>query len=130
MLARYKMYRGPRPPSDPLPDGERRDTRHFRGHVLRPDKDEVEAYLAALSEAAWRTFRTAYLTLLEQRFRKDRTEFDELARLAQNKDVFLGCSCPTKKNPRVDRCHTYLALQFMKHKYPGLRVEIPPRSKS
>ena len=87
MLARYKMYRGPRPPSDPLPDGERRDTRHFRWHVLRPDKDEVEAYLAAPSEKAWRTFRTAYLALLERRFREDRAEFDALAQLARDRNV-------------------------------------------
>ena len=129
MLARYKMYRGSRPPLDPLPDGERRDTRHFRGHVLRPEREAVEAYLVAPGEQAWRTFRKAYLALLERRFREDRTEFDALARRAQDQDVFLGCSCPTTKNPRVDRCHTWLALEFMKSKYPDVRVEFPPLPK-
>ena len=87
------------------------------------------AYLAAPSEPAWRKLRDAYLALLEERFGEDRAKFDKLARLAREQDVFLGCNCPTKKNPRVDRCHTYLALQFMKGKYPKLRVELPPHSK-
>jgi hypothetical protein len=47
------------------------------------------------------------------------------ADLANNNDVYLGCSCPTKRNPDVNRCHTVLALRFMKRKYPGLKVEIP-----
>ena len=51
-----------------------------------------------------------------------------LAQLATDNDVFLGCNCPTKKNPIPGRCHTYLALEFMKMKYPKLDVEIPPTS--
>jgi hypothetical protein len=125
MLARYKMYRGRRPPSDPLPRGKRQDTRWRSSHPLRPTEEMVNAYLGAPSDKAWRTLRTAYLALLERRFREDRAAFDELAQLARDEDVFLGCSCPTQKNPRVDRCHTFLALQFMKRKYPDLRVELP-----
>ena len=70
-------------------------------------------------------FATPYLALLESRFEDDRAPFDELARLAKEGDVFLGCSCPTKKNPRVDYCHTYLALKFMKRKYRSLCVQLP-----
>lgn len=128
MLTRYKLYRGPRPLSDPLPDGERRDTRHFRGHVLRPEREVVEAYLAAPGEKARRAFRKSYLALLERRFHENRAKFDTLAQLATSKDVFLGCSCPTKKNPRVDRCHTWLALEFIKEKYPELHVVSPESS--
>jgi len=130
VLTRYKMYRGKRPPSDLLPSGIRQDTRWRTKHPLRPAEQIVTEYLATPSETAWCSFRTAYLALLEQRFREDRTEFDELVRLARDKDVFLGCSCPTRKNPRVDRCHTYLALQFIKRKYPTLRVELPSVRKS
>lgn len=130
MLTRYKIYRGKRPPSDPLPNGIRQDTRWRARHPLRPTEEMVTEYLAAPSEKAWRTLRTAYFGLLERRFREDRTRFDELARFAQEEDVFLGCSCPTKKNPRMDRCHTYLALQFMKRKYPRLCVELPSIPKS
>jgi len=125
MLARYKIIRGKRPPSDPQPQGIRQDTRWKTRHPLRPAEDMVTAYLAAPGEKAWRELRRAYLALLAQRFRQDRTPFDDLARLARETDVFLGCNCPTKKNPRVDRCHTVLALQFMKRKYPRLRVELP-----
>jgi hypothetical protein len=39
--------------------------------------------------------------------------------------VYLGCSCPSRANPDVQRCHTVLALQFMKKKYPKLRVVLP-----
>jgi uncharacterized protein YeaO (DUF488 family) len=130
MLSRYKMYRGRRPPLDPLPRGKRQDTRWRSTHPLRPTEKLVTGYLAAPSEKAWRAFRKAYLALLEQRFREDRREFDGLAQLARDTDVFLGCSCPTKKNPRVDRCHTFLTLQFMKRKYPDLRVELPLGLKS
>jgi len=130
MLARYKMYRGRRPPGDPLPRGQRQDTRWRSSHPLRPGEEMVEAYLAAPSEKAWRSLRQAYLALVEQRFREDRTPFDELAQLAREQDVYLGCSCPTQKNPRVDRCHTCLALQFMQRKYPDLDVELPSPAES
>lgn len=127
MLARYKINRGRRPPSDPLPDGIRKDIRWRTSHVLRPGEGMVKAYLVSLDEKSWRTFRKAYRALLEERYRKDRTPFDELARAASEGDVFIGCSCPTKANPRVDRCHTVLALEFMKHKYPKLQVKFPPQ---
>ena len=47
---------------------------------------------------------------------------------AASNDVFLGCNCPTKKNPILGRCHTYLALEFMQKKYPSLDVVIPGTS--
>ena len=125
MLARYKMYRGPRPPWDPLPDGIRQDTRCHTKHLLRPARSMVEAFLASPSESTWRTFLCAYMALLEDRFLEDRSAFDELAALAKDHDVFLGCSCPTKKNPHVNHCHTYLALQLMKWEYPDLDVRLP-----
>ena len=125
MLARYKMYRGPRPSSDPLPNGIRQDSRRRTKHPLRPTELMVKEYLAVPSEAAWHKFRKAYLNLLTKRFREDSSPFDKLANLAMTKDVFIGCSCPTKTNPRVDRCHTFLALEFMKSKYADLQVEFP-----
>lgn len=126
MLARYKIIRGKRPPSDPLPNGERQDTRwRCRKHPLRTTEAAVKRYLAAPNEKAWRWFRRAYLAELEKRFLEDRVPFDILAELAGKQDVFIGCSCPTKANPRFDRCHTWLALEFMKRKYPKLRVSFP-----
>lgn len=130
MLARYRMYRGKRPPADPLPRGTRMDTRWHTSHPLRPTEALATHYLAAPGDKTWRAFRTAYLALLKQRFRADRAAFDELARQAREADVFLGCSCPTQKNPRVDRCHTYVALQFMQRTYPDLQVEFPPLPKA
>lgn len=88
----------------------------------------ASAFLAAGTDAAWKRFAAAYRSLIEQRFREDRRPFDELAALATTEDVFIGCSCPTEKNPRVDRCHTYLALQFMKAKYRKLRIRLPGKS--
>ena len=49
----------------------------------------------------------------------------DVLKMAKEKDVFLGCSCPTRKNPDVNRCHTVLALQFMKENFPELEVEFP-----
>lgn len=126
MLARYRMFRGKRPPSDPLPNGIRQDTRWRTKHPLRPAEQLVREYLAAPNETAWRKFRKAYLALLEERFRNDRTPFDRLAELATDNDVFLGCSCPTKINPRVDHCHTFLALEFVGRKYRTLQIQFPP----
>lgn len=125
MLARYKMYRGKRPPTDLLPNGIRQDTRWRTKHVLRPGQEMVNDYLESSDDIAWRKFSRAYRALLDERFRTNRTPFDRLAELASNEDVYIGCSCPTKANPRVDRCHTFLALEFMKGKYPALRVESP-----
>ena len=92
---------------------------------MHTDEASVKAYLAAPSEQAWRAFRDSYLAGLERRFRTDRAPFDELAALARDQDVYLGCNCPTQKNPRVDRCHTWLALEFMRGKYADLRVAFP-----
>lgn len=122
MLSRYTIYRRRPAGAAPLPRGIRQDTRHRTRHVLRPTKDLVENYLASLTDAAWRKFKKAYLALLNERFREDRTPFDELAAIAAENDVHLGCSCPTKKNPVVGRCHTYLALEFMKKKYPTVEI--------
>jgi len=124
-LARYTIYRGKRPDGDPLPDGVRQDTRKHTRHVLRPPEKLVFRYLAAPGEAAWRAFERDYLAILEQRFAAEREAFDRLAAQAGAEDVFVGCNCPTKKNPDVNRCHTVIALRFMQRHYPALRVVFP-----
>jgi len=130
VLSRYTRYRGRAANANPLPDGMRRDTRRHTKHILRPTYELVDAYVVKPTDAAWGRFRRGYLALLEARFQKDRAPFDELAEQATSANVFLGCSCPTKKNPIHGRCHTFLALEFMKKKYPGLTVIIPaPRPK-
>ncbi len=121
MLSRYTMYRRRPKDAGPLPEGIRKDTRYSTRHILRPTREIVEAYLAEPTDSAWEEFRAAYLTLLEERFRADQTPFDELATLASKQNVYLGCNCPTKKNPIVGRCHTYLALEFMQKHYPQLK---------
>ncbi len=125
MLARYKIYRGKRPPDDTLPDGVRQDTRKHTSHCLRPSAKMVARFLGLLDESAWNEFRSQYLHLLEERFSEDRSPFDQLADLAANQDVFIGCSCPTVKNPNVEHCHTFLALQFMSERYPNLSIRFP-----
>lgn len=125
MLARYRIVRGARPPDDPLPDGVRQDTRKHTKHFLRPDAAEVEALLATPTAAGFARFRRAYLERLAQRFKTDRAAFDELAELARREPVYLGCNCPTQKQPDVRHCHTALALQFMKKHYPDLDVRLP-----
>jgi len=123
MLARYQMARGV--PASALPRGIRQDTRKHTSHVLRPTATMVEDYLAAPSDAAWRKVVKQYRALLEERFAADRRPFDELAELARTSDVYLGCSCPTKKNPDVRHCHTWLALEFLRARYPDLDVRMP-----
>jgi len=129
MLARYKIYRGKRPPSDPRPAGVRQDTRWRTKHPLRPGREIVAEYLACPTDETWQGYSTKYVALLEERFRQDPAPFDRLAALAMKTEVFLGCSCPTKINPTVDRCHTVLALQFMKEKYPRLEVSFPEHAR-
>ncbi len=125
MLARYKIYRGPRSRQDPLPEGIRKDTRWRTKHILRPTKELVEEYLVDPNEAAWRKFKREYSALLGRRFKKEHTSFVKFAQLAIEQDVFIGCSCRTKRNPDISHCHTYLALQFMKRKFPELHVVLP-----
>lgn len=127
MLARYTIYEPyrKRPLSDPLPDGKRKDTRAHRRHCLSPTKEMVQEYLASPTPKAWREYEAKYRALLKNNFRMDRRPFDKLAALAMDEDVFLGCSCPTKANPDPKRCHTVLALRFMKTKYPKLKVQMP-----
>lgn len=125
MLSRYTMYRGPRPDDDPLPKGIRQDTRKHTRHCLRPPGAAVNDYLANPNTQAWEKFAQSYRAVLKNRFREQRDDFDKLAELASEGDVYLGCSCPTRKNPDVRQCHTVLALKFMRSKYPDLSVVLP-----
>ncbi|MEW4456367.1 hypothetical protein AB1L30_27135 [Bremerella sp. JC817] len=127
MLSRYTIYR--RRPADagPLPEGVRQDTRYRTRHILRPTQEMVEAYLGQTGDDHFARFRRDYLVLLDQRFTDDRAGFDQLAELALQEDVYLGCSCPTQKNPDVRHCHTWLALQFMQTHYPELEVWFPEK---
>ncbi len=125
MLARYKMYRGKPPADAQRPEGIRQDARKHTRHCLRPCTKVVSEYLANPSATAWEKFESSYLRSLEERWDADPTPFDDLADLATGENVYIGCSCPTAKNPDVKRCHTVLALKFMKDRYPALEVEFP-----
>lgn len=125
MLARYTIYRRRPKDGEPLPEGIRQDTRFRTKHILRPEQEIVEAFLDDPSDSGWRKFKAAYSELLAERFKNDREPFEQLARLASEQDVFLGCNCPTHKNPDVRHCHTFLALTFMKHHFPKLDVVFP-----
>ena len=106
-----------------LPEGVRQDTRKHTRHILRPEADDVIAFLDGRME--WPTFAVRYRKTLERRYASDSDPFDVLATLARKEDVYLGCSCPTRKNPDVRRCHTWLALEFMGERYPDLDVRFP-----
>ena len=123
MLTRYQMVRGV--PASELPAGVRQDTRKHTHHVLRPSAEMVTDFLGAPSAAAWRKLAASYRALLEERFAADRAGFDAIAELARQTDVHLGCNCPTKKNPDVRHCHTWLALDFFREHYPDLDVRLP-----
>jgi len=126
MLARYRIVRGRRPPDDPLPDGLRIDTRKHTRHFLRPDAERVAELLSAPSDPnVAAKFRAAYLELLERRFAADPASFEALADKAREGDVYLGCSCPTKGQPDVQRCHTVLALEFFREHFDDLDVVVP-----
>jgi hypothetical protein len=85
----------------------------------------VRKFLSSQASYPWERFEQDYFQVLESRFREDRTPFDKLAELASHQDVYIGCSCPTEKNPDVYHCHTLLALRFMQQHYPGLKVLFP-----
>ncbi len=125
MLARYQIVRGKRPAENPLPEGRRYDTRKHTQHVLRPEAAQVTELLDDPSEAAFKRFAAHYQAELERRFAHDRAPFDQLAEEARAGDVYIGCNCPTAKNPDIKHCHTVLALRFMKKHYPKLEVVLP-----
>jgi hypothetical protein len=129
MLGRYRIVRGRRPPGEPLPDGVRIDVRKHTRHVLRPEAAMVEAFLRAPGGAKqWARFARDYAELLAERHAADAAPFDALAEQARSHDVYIGCSCPTKKQPDVSKCHTVLALRFMRERYPDLEIEMPPEA--
>lgn len=127
MLARYSIERGRKLADYPrrIREATRQDTRKHTRHVLRPDAALVAKYLEDPTDAAWARFQKAYLRALDERYRADPAPFDELAALATEGDVYVGCNCPTAKNPDVRRCHTTLALEFMQKHYRGLEVKLP-----
>lgn len=125
-LARYRIVRGRRPPDDPLPDGHRIDTRKHTRHFLRPDPQRVARLLEDPEDADnVEAFRQAYRQLLERRFEQAPAQFEALAQLAREGDVFLGCSCPTKRQPDVARCHTVLALAFFAQHFSDVEIVGP-----
>jgi len=124
MLARYKIYRGKPVAGVTLPTGVRQDTRKHTRHCLRPQAESVAEYLAKPSARAWKKLSGSYLNTIKQRCKENATPIDKLAELAANKSVYLGCSCPTEKNPNVQHCHTVLALEFMQGRYPNLDVKL------
>jgi hypothetical protein len=85
----------------------------------------VAELLADPSEQHWQRYRREYLALVARRWREDHAPFDALAERARREDVYLGCNCPTKRNPDVRHCHTVLALEFMQQHYPDLDVRFP-----
>jgi hypothetical protein len=124
VLARYTIVRGA--PAATLPVGLRYDTRKHTRHFLRPSKEIVAAVFASSNDDyAWATYAASYRALLDERFAAARAPFDRLATYSRWHDVYLGCSCPSSKNPDVYRCHTVLALAFMKEHYPDLAVRFP-----
>ena len=123
MLARYHIVRGRRPDDDPLPAGVRQDTRKHTRHVLRPTAALVQGLLD--DPGSYERFARDYRELLEQRFASERARFDAIAALARQHDVYLGCNCPTARQPDVLRCHTVLALAFLRERYPDLVVRLP-----
>lgn len=101
------------------------DTRKHTRHCLRPLPELVAALLSQPLQQraeAWRDYSRRYRALLAERFARDRAPFDQLARLATDGDVFIGCSCPSAVNPDARHCHVVLALQFMQKHYPALDV--------
>jgi hypothetical protein len=125
MLARYRIVRGARDARDPLPAGIRQDTRKHTRHVLRPSPELVLSLLDDSSDEAFDRFARGYRELLEQRFAEERERFDALAELARRDNVYIGCNCPTARQPELRRCHTVLALEFMRRHYPALVVHEP-----
>ena len=125
MLGRYQIVRGKRPPGNPIPDGLRQDTRKHTKHVLRPDTEQVTEFLADPTDVAWRRFAKSYRARLAERFKTDRAAFDRIAAAAREGAVWLGCNCPTAKNPDVRRCHTSLALEFMEQRFRDLEIAWP-----
>jgi hypothetical protein len=125
MLARYTIYRRRPKDAGPLPTGIRQDSRWRTKHILRPTQEIVDTFLVDPTEEAWLKFRDSYRELLLARYQEDPSPLEALADLAAGEDVFIGCSCPTKKNPDVRHCHTYLALEFMHERFPQLHVVMP-----
>lgn len=126
MLARYRIIRGKRPPDDPLPEGQRTDIRKHVDHPLSPEPEMVERLLADPDdpERAAR-FARDYDALLERRFAADPEPFEDIAERARAGDVYLGCSCPTRRQPDVNRCHTVRALRFFADRFDDLEVRFP-----
>jgi len=125
VLARYTIVRGA--PSSSLPRGIRQDTRKHTRHVLRPTKELVDSVLGrGATEEAWAEYPARYRAILDERFAANRKPFDRIAMFARFHDVHLGCNCPSSKNPDVRRCHTIVALAYMKERYPDLDVRMPP----
>lgn len=121
MLGRYTMKRGAK--ASELPAGIRQDTRKHTRHLLRPTAEMVHGALSG--ETSWDDFAVSYRALIAERRQKDPAAFDALAAQAREADVWLGCSCPTKHQPDVRRCHTWLALEVMRDAYPDLDVRFP-----
>jgi hypothetical protein len=121
MLGRFQLKRGVAYPK--AKGAQFKDTRKHTSHVLAPPTPLVKAYFQSPTLEAWQKFQTGYLQALRERFRKTPERFEELRELATSGDYYLGCNCPTTKNPFPCRCHTIVAIEFLKELYPDLEVD-------
>lgn len=124
MLGRYTIVRGATRAS--YPAGIRQDTRKHTRHFLAPTPELVaEVFANRRSATAWDAYADRYRALIDARYTADPARFRLLATMARWHDVWLGCSCPSSKNPDVMRCHTVIALRFMKERFPSIAILLP-----
>lgn len=103
----------------------RQDTRKHTRHILRPEANAVARYLRDPTASSWRSFAQDYRKLLGERYAGSPEAFEALRDLATEGDLWLGCNCPTAKNPDVRHCHTFLALQYLAERFPELEIQWP-----
>lgn len=100
-----------------------KDSRKHTSHVFAPAKELVISYLRNPTLESWQTFQREYIRILRERLLSMPEKFEGIHRHAESGNYYIGCNCPTRTNPFLCRCHTVLALEFMKETYPDLEVD-------
>jgi len=120
VLARYQIVRGKRPEGNPLPEGVRVDIRKHTKHFLRPTRQR-RGVPERPGRRAFRQFSARYDPTCRPVSPKNGARSTPCG-TGRKRRRLPRMHCPTRTNPEVTRCHTVLALGFMKRKYPRLPI--------
>lgn len=102
------------------PEGEIIFIRRSDGHVLSPSIKLLQAWQNRNETGmTWEDYTTQFLK--EMQSQEAQKEIERIAKLAEEKEVWLACSCSNKRN----ECHRFIVMDLILKKMSKKESEAP-----